>query len=428
MKGTQIALPIALLAAAAGLRADFLDSPMVRLGDELDLYFTAKARVEYDDNLFLGTPANNLPDAGTSYDLIPGLELAYGKDLPLSGSFGISRRYRTFFDRALRNLDDEQDSYNFTALYEAGGPLRVEAAATYAETARNDDDLALLAGSSIAGTLVRQTNYLQSVKAVYQFTEKTNAGLGVRHSSNRYDPVARVVVNPLVDPPFNTIGLRESDSWAVPLDVRYKYSEKLSVGISLEYGETDLTEARPFSDFIDTIRRQTAGLTLNYMATDKLDCEMRLGYLRSTYLGLTPTSARGGYDSPSFLIRLSHSTTDKVNQGLVISQDASASPNGNLSDSFQVGYDLNYNNSEALRSYFRATYSTSSIKGSLGNAAFLGGSALSGQDIVSANLVLGASYAPDSHWVYSANYSYSRNIEPRGYDVNRVSVEAALRW
>jgi len=412
MKGTRIALPLALLAAASCLRAEFLDSPMVRIGSELDLYLTAKARVEYDDNLFLGRPGD-LPESGAYYDLVPGLELQYGKDLPLTGTFGVSRRYRTFFDSALRNLDDEQDAYSLAASYEGGGPLRVEVSATYAETARNTpEESALAGGSTIDGTLVRQTNYLQSIKALYQFTEKTSGSLGIRHISNRYDPVARATPPPA----FNTFGLREFDSWALPLDARYKYSDKLSVGFALEYAETDLYEARPSSAYVDTIERQVVNLTFNWMVTDKLDCELRAGVLSSNY-----QSTGFSQSSPSFSLRLGHSATEKINQGLVIAQDASAAPNGGLSDAFQVGYDLNYNNSEAFRTFFRATYSES-------NVLEVSGITAGRIDVKSANLVLGASYAPDTHWTYSANYSFTTNIEPGNYDVNRVSLEAALRW
>ncbi len=423
MKGTRIALPIALLAAAAGLRADLLDSPMVRLGPELDLFLTAKARVEYDDNLFLreDTEPGGATE-GTFYDLTPGLELQYGKDLPLSGSFGIERRHRTFFNRYLANLDDEQDSYDFAAVYEGGGPLRVEMAATYAETARNTDFDSILADPA---TLVRQTNYLQSIKAVYQFTEKTNAGVGVRHLSNRYDPVA-VVRNAV--PGLSTDGLTEYDSWAVPLDIRYKYSEKLSVGLALEVGESDLFLARPVGTYYDTLERKFGGLTFNWMATDKLDCELRLGLLNSSY----KSSARDYSDnSPSYSIRLSHSVTEKLNQGLIIAQDASAAPNGGISDSFQVGYDLNYNNSEAFRTFLRATYSESdvtSVAFPIDPITSLPTRTVRRTDIRSANVSVGASYAPDTHWLFTFNYSYAVNIEPKDYDVNRVSLEAAFRW
>ena len=413
MKGTRIALPLALLAAAAAARAEFLDSPMVRLGSELDLFFTAKARAEYDDNLFLGRPGT-LPESGAYYDLIPGIELEYGKDLPLTASFGISRRYRTFFDSKLRNLDDEQDAYNFSSSFESGGPLRIEVSATYAETARNTpEESALASGGTVDGTLVRQTVYAQSVKALYQFTEKTSGGLGVRHIYNRYDPVALPVGAPA---PFNTDGLSEYDTWAVPVDVRYKLTEKLSVGLALEYGESELHEARPSSAYLDTIERELANLTFNWMVTDKLDSELRVGVLRSTYqnTGFTNTS-------PSFSLRLSHSTTEKINQGLIIAQDATAAPNGGLSDAFQVGYDFNYNNSDALRTFFRATYSESNVLSVPGIAA-------NRIDVKSANAVLGVSYAPDTHWVFSGNYSYTTNIEPGNYDVNRVSLEAAFRW
>jgi len=417
MKGTRIALPLAFLAAAAAARAEFFHSPMVRLGSELDLFFTAKARAEYDDNLFLGRPGT-LPESGAYYDLIPGIELEYGKDLPLTGSFAISRRYRTFFDSKLRNLDDEQDAYQFKGSFEMGGPLRVEAAATYAETARNTpEESALAGGGTIDGTLLRQTVYAQSVKALYQFTEKTSGGLGVRHSSNRYDPIARATP----PPDFNTFGLREYDSWAIPVDARYKLTEKLSVGLALEYGESELHEARPLSAYLDTIERELANLTFNWMVTDKLDSELRVGVIRSTYqnTGFSNTS-------PSFSLRLSHSTTEKINQGLIIAQDATAAPNGGLGDSFQVGYDFNYNNSDAFRTFFRATYSESNVLS--GNVLSAAGSAVNRIDVKSANAALGVSYAPDTHWVFSADYSYTTNIEPGDYDVNRVSLEAAFRW
>lgn len=421
MKGTRIALPVALLAAASCLRAEFLDSPMVRIGSELDLYLTAKARMEHDDNLFLGR-SGNLPEAGTFHDLIPGLELQYGKDLPLSGTFGISRRHRTFLDTKLRNLDDEQDSYNFAAAYEGGGPLRVETSANYAESARNTPDEVAVAGVNLDGTLVRQAAYQQSAKALYQFTEKTSAGLGVRHSANRYDPFFRLVdtdADPLTPDVLvpNTLGLVEYDSWALPLDVRYKYSEKLSVGLALEYGESDLYGARPSVAYSDTLEREYAGLSLNWMATDKLGCELRLGLLRSTY-------QLSGYtnNSPSYSLRLSHSVTEKLDQGLVIAQDASAAPNGGLSDAFQVGYDLNYSNSEAFRTFFRATYSESNV---LASNLFFSTRRI---DVRSASSMVGVSYSPDTHWTFSASYTYTTNIEPSDYDVNRVSLEAALRW
>ncbi len=218
---------------------------------------------------------------------------------------------------------------------------------------------------------------------------------------------------------YNTRGLFEYDSWAIPLDARYKYSEKLSVGLALEVGESDLFNARPDGSYYDTLGRKFGGLTFNWMVTDKLDCELRLGMLSTSYKVRAYSD-----DSPSYSLRLSHSVTDKLNQGLIIAQDASAAPNGGVSDGFQVGYDLNYNNSEAFRTFFRATYSMSGVTKPNDNPLL----PPSQIDVESANLVLGASYAPDTHWVFSANYSYTTNIAPGDYDVNRVSLEAAFRW
>ena len=401
--------PLSLLAAASVLRADFIDSPLIRLSPETDLFLTARAKVEYDDNIFLNRN-DTLPAAGTHYDLVPGLELQYGKDLPLTGTLSASRCFRTYFDPALRLLDDEQDAYNFSMSYDGGAALRLELGATYEETSRNSAEQAAV--SSDKGTLVRSVTYGQSAKVAYVLTEKTSMSVAARRTRNRYDPT-RLASPP---PDFNTQGLTEAESWALPVSASYKFSEKLSAGLVLEYGESDLYNARPFGGYIDTIERRSGSLTMNWIASDKLDCELKLGILNSSYRG-------SGFSnqSPVYSFRVSHSLTEKLNHSLLLGQDASAGPNGNLSDSFQAVYDLNYSNSEAFRTHLGFNYTESNVL----NANIGGGGRI---DVRSAGIGFGVSYSPDFHWTFSFNYVLSRTLEPNTYDVNRVSAEVALRW
>lgn len=406
----------AFLAAAStlSLQADFLDSPLVRVTPELDLLFTAQARVEYDDNLFLGRNGN-LPGDAAYYDLIPGLEFQYGKDLPLTGTLAVSRRYRTFFDALLRQLDDEQDAGQFQLTYDGGGPLRVDLAASYSESARNTaEEIALLPGS-FQGSLVRQTGYSQSFKAGYKFTERTTGSIGVSLSSNRYDPrFFDDDANPLTPDVANTQGLTEADGWNVPLNLSYKVSEKLSLGVALSHGNTDTRAARgsTASAAPDVLVRNFYGLTFNYAASDKMMYEIQAGLLDSEF-----KSSGFARQSPSFSLRISHMLTEKMDHALTIGQDATVAPNGALSDSLQLAYDINYNNSEAFRTFARLNYTQSTVE-----------SFVSSTDIETAGASLGASYTLDTHWSFAFLYTYSVTLNPGDYDVNRVSLEASFRW
>lgn len=406
-------------ASALSLRADIFDSPMVRVTPELDLFATATARVEYDDNLFLGNNAA-LPESGTFYDLVPGLEFQYGKDLPLSASLSVRRHYRTFFDSRLRDLDDEQDDGAFNAAYDGGGPLKIEAVASYRETARNTEE-ELAAGAVPVGTLVRVASYYQSLKALYQFTEKTSGVVGVRNQSNRYDP--RYVFKTVGGVPgtyANTEGLTESDGWTLNLGLTYKFSEKLSLGPAVEHGLTDVYPARgsTTSNPPDTLVRDYLGLTAIYVASDKLTYTLSLGYLDSSF------KSSGGLSrqSPSYSLRITHMLSEKMDQSLTVGQDANASPNGGVSDSFQVAYDINYNNSEAFRTFLRLNYGLSTIDRQ--SSPF---GPVSTNDVEVAGASLGGSYVPDAHWSYTFLLTHSTSLSG-SYDVNRVSVEASFRW
>lgn len=414
-------LTAVFLAAAStlSLQAEWIDSPMLRIGSELDVFATAQARLEFDDNLFYRQNSGaGLPNAGVFYDVVPGLEFQYGKDLPLTGTFNLSRRYRTFFNSALRSLNDEQDFGQFALTYDGGGPLKLDATALYSETARNTDELAAFA--TLGGSLVRQTNYAQSIKATYQFTERTQGSIAVRHTSNRYDPVDITVFTPLPVIQPNTTGLQEYDGWVIPLSARYKFSEKISAALDLEFGETDLSPARGnlgAGVVVDTLDRKYYGFTVNYAASDKLDYEFKVGFLDSSY-----QTKAFSKQTPSYSLRASHMLTEKIDHSLTFAQDASASPTGGLSDAFRIAYDLNFNNSEAVRSFFRLNYSNSSV-----NSFNPLTSAVSESDIQVLGASLGGSYTPDTHWVYSFNYSYSHSLS-NNFDVNRISAEASFRW
>lgn len=395
------AVTLPFLVAASLLRADWVPhSPLLRIGSELDVHFTAKAKSEFTDNLFYRSTSGDLPDSALSLEFTPGLDFQYGKDLPLSASLTFGRTFVDYLDSELRQLDDEQDAFGFSANYDGGGPLLVSVGASYAETARNNAELQAF---NEFATLVRQSAASRSLSFTYGFTEKFSATLGARNTAIRY---------------YNQgsgSSLTNSEGYGIPLDLRFKYSEKLVTGLSFDYGSTDILNPNN-GDFIRSYDRVFYGINLSYQPTDKLQAELKAGLQSTEY------DFGGKNDSPSYTLSLTHSITEKLDQSLSLGQEATTSPTGSVNDALRVSYGLNYANSQAWRSSFRVSYADASVDQVSLSAV------TSNSDVRTVGASLGTNYSPNDHWTFGANYSFSHTIDPNSYNINRVSLEASLRW
>lgn len=401
-------LPIVLLLAAAAGHAGWMpDSPLLRIGEDVDLYFTARAKVSYDSNLFYNNSAG-LPESGTSWTVGPGLSADFFKESMFSSSVSWRRDFVRYFDSALKGLHDDQDVGKASITYDGGGPLTLQLEASYQEDARNTIEQVTLTFAD--GTLVRQTNYSQSATLGYRFTDKINFSASATHSSNRYDPRPR----PLVPGQFNTEGLTESNGWSFPLDLRYQVRERLSIGLAYTHAHTNITPARgstlpaPYPGFTSDFY----GLTLTGQPTDsgKLDVVLKAGVLQSEYDGgADPRTA------PSYSVALTHTLTEKTNHSLSFGQNASVAVNGRRNETRNANYTFNYNMSEGFRASAFVGLNLSSVDA---NA----------NDIRSNSFGLNATLSPDSHWTYSASYAFNRASSTTSYNVQQFTLEANLRW
>mgnify|MGYP006266841935 CR=1 FL=1 len=406
-------LSIALLLAAAASQAGWMpDSPILRAGDDVDIYFTARARFDYNSNLFFGS-APGLPNHGSSWTIGPGLSADFFKEANLSASAHWQRDFVRFLDAKLKGLDDERDVGGATLTYDGGGPLTLHLEGSYQEDARNTSDLiTLVPPFDSAGTLLRQTLYSQSATLGYRLTDKISLSLAATHSSNRYDPVKH-----LNDALFNTQGLTESNGWTFPLNIRYQVRERLNVGLSYEHGAYDITRARlstaplAYTGFT----KDFTGLTLSGQPTPsrKLDVNLKVGYLKSVY--------NGGVDphgALSYSVALTHTLTEKTNHSLSFGQDSSIAVNGRRSNATTGQYTLNYVRDDAFRASAFAGLSTSAVE--------VGAPASAG--IRTGSYGVNATYSPDSHWTYVASYTLTQAYAPNTYNVQQIALEANLRW
>lgn len=415
-----------LLAAASSQAGWFPDSPILQVGDDLDIYFTAKARYEYESNIFLGSN----PQSGTSWTLGPGFTADLAKEANFSSSFTWRRDFVRYFSSGLKGLNDERDVGGAAFTYDGGGPLTFQLQANYGEDARNTDESSLITGDT--GTLLRSTNYSQSATLGYRFTEKLVATLQAVRSSNRYDPVLVTPatpgsVGPPVVPPtpdiFNTEGLVESDGWTFPFDVRYQIRERLNIGLAYEHGHTNLSSARGSSSgsFLSYggFTKDFYGITLSGQPTSsgKLDTTLRVGLLRTSFDG--GAEARS---SASYSLGLTHTLTEKLNHSLTIADNANVAINGARSRGQSANYTLNYVMNEGFRASAYVGFSNSLIE----RLAFA--ASPTETTVRSGSYGINATYSPDTHWTYIAGYTLTQTYEPNSYNLHRFSLEANLRW
>lgn len=406
-------LPISLLVAASTVHAGWVpDSPLLQVGDNLDVYFTLKGKATYDSNIFLGSSAG-LPPGGLYWSLGPGFDIDFAKESNFSASVSLRRDYVNFLDSAQRGLDDQRDNASVNFSFDTGGPLTISGSAGYVETATNGVQEAALTGLGAEGTLSRQATYSHSATIGYRFTDKLNASLGATRSSNRYDPFAKPIVAPAVTPTYNTQGLTENTSWTFPLDIRFQIRERLNIGFAWEHGWTDIKAAT-----LSTAPLTYTGFTKDFYGVTLTGQPTPSGKINLTLkAGSLSTKYDGGADqatNPSYSMSVSHTMTDKTSHSLTLTDDASVAASGKRSTTRSTQYGLNYVYDESFRAALTTGYSDTVVEPSL--------------TVRTATFGLNATYSPDTHWTYTVGYSLTRSLAPSVYGVNQLSVEANLRW
>ena len=420
-------LGIACLLAAASAQAGwFPDSPILQVGEDLDVYFTAKARLDYESNIYL----SQTPKSGTSWTLAPGLTVDLAKEANFSTSIAWHRDFVRYFNSGLKGLNDERDVGGASFTYDGGGPLTFQLQANYGEDARNTNESTIVTGDT--GTLLRSTSYSQAAILGYRFTDKFSATLQAVRNSNRYDPVLVTPATPgSVGPPvvpatpdvYNTDKLVESDSWSFPLDIRYQVRERLNIGLAYEHSQTDLRAARgaSTSSFFsyNGFTKDFYGITLSGQPTTsgKLDATLRAGLLCSSFDG-----GAGSRNSGSYSLSLSHTLTEKLNHTFTVSDNASVAINGARTRGQSGNYTLNYVMNEGFRASAYVTLGNSLIERLTLDPSGAETTVRTG------SYGLNATYSPDTHWTYVLGYSLTQTYKPSNYNLHSFSIEANLRW
>ncbi len=408
-------LSVATMAQAANWLPS---SPLVQLGDDLDIFFDSSVALEMTDNLFSGSAKKSASD----WAVTPGFSLEYGKDSALSINLTAKRSYIYYNEAEFRSLEDSRDALSAAIRYADGGPLSVNLDSSYRVTARNDDLLQQgVTHAQLGPTLVRQANYSNGINLLYRLTEKFRASFGYTNTYNHYINPVKVESSPGSGAfNYNTDALTELNTKSIPLTIDYQAFEKLSFGLALQHDVTDFSHAPFYSSYMaptplahTKLNKDFAGLTVNGQLTEsgKLNGTIKAGYAQYGY----ETGAK--LNDPSYSISLNHSLTERINHSLTLSRDVSASSTDSQMKTQSYTYGVNFSAAEDL------TFNLSATKSDVLSAS---------TQVNTMTYMLGADYKYSSHLSFQASYNLTDSKTPStpsaNYTSNMFTLSAAFRY
>jgi hypothetical protein len=368
---------IALLSALAATPA--FAAPFLAIGDNAELFLTARAEVRYEDNITFSP--DGLEDEDVVLEFAPGAELLFGKNSLTTGSLVVSERFVAYTDHD--EFNEELARVAFNSYYD-GAKLKLRTEASYRELMQNSRD------EQLDGRLVRRDVTTAGVSGEYAATEKSKLGLGLRYGKTDY----------------KTAGFVDRDTWAVPANYYFAITPKVDLSAGIEYSETDVDAANADSERIF----YNVGARGDF--TPKLTGYFRVGY----------TTREDDFGNDSDMIGLDAGLTYayslKTQFTLDLSNDFDSSSGGRGQEIASVNV--------GIRSNFAVGFS-GSLRVGYQNVEYIGSNRE--DDYLTASISV--SYSVNRYLSLDAYYNYldnSSDVAGAEFEANIIGIAANLRY
>lgn len=368
---------IALLSALAATPA--FAAPFLAIGDNAELFLTARAEARYEDNITFSP--DGLEDDDVIVEFTPGAELLFGKNSLTTGSLVVAERFIAYTDHD--EFNEELARVAFNSHYD-GVKLQLRTEASYRELMQNSRD------EQLDGRLVRRDVTTAGVSGEYAATEKSKLGLGFRYGITDY----------------KTDGFVDRDTWAVPANYYFAITPKIDLSAGIEYSETDVDAANADSE------RMFYNVGARGDFTAKLSGYFRVGY--------ATREDDSGSDSDMIGLDagLTYFYSQKTQFTLDLSNDFDSSSGGRGQEIASVNL--------GIRSNFTVGFSG---RASIGyrQVEYIG--ADREDDYLTASL--GVAYSVNSFLSVEAYYNYldnSSNVDGAEFEANIIGIAANLRY
>ncbi len=351
-------------------------APFMAVGDNAELFVTASAAVQADDNIYLDT-SNAKSD--TIFSFTPGVDLVFGKGSATSGNFYYREEIRRYSDNDVQNT--ELSSLGVNSSY-SNGVTKVDFNASYAQVAQNDNDI------RSTGDLIHRKLTNVGGKSEFGVSEKTKFSLGAAYNKTDYAPASYA----------------DSDIWTFPLDVYYEASPKLDWSLGYQYRKTELSLGRDSNDSFFNIGARGE-------FTPKLTGQVRMGYTQRSFKVGSDESLVGLSSSLTYLY--SEKTSYQFNLG----NDFGSSGTGDSTKNFSWGLSSSTHFTEQW--YLNLGVNFRSIKYPARTDDYTEGQ-------------VGVSYVYNSTVNFSASYTYRNNSSDKlasaEFTNNVFSLGANIRY
>jgi len=286
-----------LISLSAGLGLSATAAPFMAVGDNAELFVTASAQVQFDDNIYLDT-TNESDD--TIIAFTPGVDLVFGKGSVTKGNVYFREEVRRYSDND--NQDAELSNFGFNSRYD-NGVTKADFNASYAQVAQNDNDI------RATGVIVRRDLTNLGAKLEFGLSEKSSLAAGI--SFNKTD--------------YNAAAYSDSSIWSLPVDAYFKASPKMDWSLGYRYRSTDLSGAAVDS----TDHFLNVGARGEF--TPKLTGQVRVGYGKRSF-DVGADKSLFGFDS-----NLSYAFSEKTSYAFNLSNDFGSSGTGYSIENFRIG-------------------------------------------------------------------------------------------
>lgn len=190
-------------------------APFLAIGDNAELFLTARAEARYEDNITFSPDFASFKQEDEVFEFVPGAELLFGKSSLTSGSLVLKERFVVYSDNT--QFNDELFSAAFNSKFE-GAKLKLVTSASFTEKLQNSREE--LGGDR----LVRRDVTALGASGEWAATEKTKLGLGVSYAKTKY----------------KTPGFIDRETYIVPLNYYFAISPKLDLSAGFQYSTTDI--------------------------------------------------------------------------------------------------------------------------------------------------------------------------------------------
>lgn len=388
-----------LLASALALGATLNASPLMTIGDEVDVFLLGSVKGSWNSNIY----SSDKKVDDYILTLKAGAEAAYGRN----SNFKANVKFYELFQRYLGNaVNNTQLANVFANVSYTEERWNVAANFSYQQFSSSSDDLIAsgLSGELTEG-LVNYDKINAGIKGAYNFTDKLSANLGFNWERVTYGNY--------------TNQYSDRDVYSLPVSLFYSVTEKIQAGLTYQYRYTEY-EGGSVSSALNYGNETTdhyAGVTVRGEIAPKLSTEIFLGYTHRDMGGVVT----GGSDSDStfaFSARFDYLATEKLRTYVKASRDMGNGASRQTSVNTGVEIGANYAFSDKISSFASARYFYSDYKNQNRNDD-------------NYMLSLGTTWKPIQNTYVTAAYRYldnSSNNQNSSYMGHLISIEAGFKY